>query len=74
MKKVTHKHVEAISHGKLFLNKAFATNPEPRFKRAIEEDLELLDEVKTYLLWAMYNPGLPYPDGGQERGPADAAT
>lgn len=61
MKKITRKHVQAVGHGKLFLNKAFATNPEPRFKQEIERDMERLDEVEKFLLHTLYNPDLPYP-------------
>lgn len=60
MKKPTRKHVQAVSRGKLFLNKAFSTNPEPRFKLAIEKDMELLDEVEKMLLDIMYNVDLPF--------------
>lgn len=60
MKKMTHKHIEAIGHGKLFLNKAFATNPEPRFKLAIEKDMVLMDEVRSFLLKTMYDPTFQY--------------
>ncbi len=60
MKKIGRKHIAAIEHGKLFLTKALSTNPEPRFKKQIEEDLTLLDEVVSRLLYQFYHPELPF--------------
>lgn len=61
MKKMTHKHVCSISHAELFLTKAFSGNPEPQFKREIQQDLDRLDDVKKFLLYTLYNPELPQP-------------
>lgn len=62
MIKLTHKHVDAISHAELFLKPALSRNPEPRFQTDIERDLQRLDEVKRILRHLLLNPQLPYPE------------
>lgn len=60
MKQPTQVHIDAIAHAQLFLEPAIDKQPEPRFRRAIERDIELLAEVKKMLIWLMYNPSLPF--------------
>lgn len=59
MTRMTLKHVEAVSHAKLFCEPMISKNPEPRFRHAIEKDILLLDEVRMFLLKEIYEPKLP---------------
>lgn len=76
MKKMTTQHAAAIATSRLFLHKALDHQLEPRFKREIEKDIELLTEVRLFLLHGLYTPNLPFvnwdkPDGTKDAGHPD---
>lgn len=59
MRKMTLTHVDAISHCETYVRPVIVPNMSPHHRAAIERDIELLTEIKHYLLKQIYEPGLP---------------
>ena len=60
MKKMNFDHVDAIAHARLFLVPHLDRIKEPRYRAEIEKDMELLLEVRSYILYGINNPTLPF--------------
>lgn len=59
MLKPTIDHVSAIARAEGDVIKSIVANMSPHHRKAIEDDMERLAEVKKYILDTIYHPGLP---------------
>lgn len=59
MSKLNLNHVAAISRAEMYMQPAIVPNMSPYHRKAIEDDLTRLAEVKKFLLKTIYGPGLP---------------
>lgn len=71
MVKLKHAHVLSLNTARLFLHRAFDRTHEPRFRKAVEDDIARLDELKTILMYAIGNPELPFDTSKEPDGPKD---
>jgi len=59
MKILTLDHVAALSHASRDMESTITNNMEARHRRAIDDDIIRLADVRRWILKTIYEPGLP---------------
>jgi len=68
MKKLNLEHVEAITIAKSLSQEKADNTPHPRCRQTIARHIELLNDVKWWVLHSIYAPGLPLEQEGEDNG------
>ncbi|MBW7992807.1 MAG: hypothetical protein FVQ84_22695 [Planctomycetes bacterium] len=69
MKLITCKHMTALHHAILFVRPALAKTQNPRTRRAIQLDLDRLEELNKIIMYHIVNPEIDFVDRHEIAGP-----